>query len=207
MPPETSPSSPPPAQQDPLRVSCLVCHVAARLERGSLFAIIHSGSSDYLRFLHDLIVRLLIDGHHVDVLDYRRAIKPVYVQQVVNRSVATPLEHLGRLNLQVILDEQHALAEAQRLNRQSPSTHGVPVLFFVDPSTLLGRLVSRVKEAATALRLQYEIAQVLAAKGYAVVVADAGGRELHRAECLVPGQLAQSSSLLLQFLPDKVLIQ
>jgi len=134
-------------------------------------------------------------------------LKLVYVQQVVNRRVATPPEHLGRLNLHVILDEQHALAEAQRLNRQSPSAHGVRVLFIVDPSTLLSRVVSRVKEAATALRLQYEIAQVLAAKGYAVVVADAGGRELHRAECLVPGQLAQSSSLLLQFLPDRVFIQ
>jgi len=188
-------------------MTCLVSHVAARLTGGSLFTIVHSGSSDYLRFLHDLIVRLLIDDHHVDVLDYRRAIKQVYVQQVINRSVATPPEYLRRLNLQVILDEQHALAEAQRLNRQSPSTHGVPVLFFVDPSTLLGRLVSRVKEAATALRLQYEIAQVLAAKGYAVVVADAGSRELHRTECLVPGQLAQASSLLLRFLPHRVLIQ
>lgn len=207
MAPDTSPSSPAPAQLDSLQVACLVSHVAARLESGSLLTVIHSGSSDYLRFLHDLIARLLVDGHHVDVLDYRRAIKLVYIQQMVSRRVATPLENLRRLNLRVILDEQHAVAEAQRLNRESPLPHEVPFLFFVDPSTLLGRLVRRVKEAAVALRLQYEIAQLLAAKGYAVVVADAGGRELHRAECLVPRQLALSSTLLLQFLPHRILIQ
>jgi hypothetical protein len=169
--------------------------------------VVHSGSSEYLRFLHDLIAQLLVEEHHVNVLDYRRAIKPVYVQQVVNRRTVTPLEHLRRLHLRVILDEDHALAEAQRLNRQSPWTDKFPALCFVDPSTLLGRVVSRVKEAAAALRVQYEIAQALAAQGYAVVVADAGSREFHRAECLVPTQLAQSSTLILQFLPHRVLMQ
>jgi hypothetical protein len=143
----------------------------------------------------------------VDVLDFHRAIKSVYVQQVVNLRVATPLEHLQRLHLRVILDEDHALAEVQCLSRQSLPTDEFPALFFIDPSTLLGRVVTRVKEAATALQAQYEIAQALARKGFAVVVADAGSRELHRAECLVPRQLAQSSTLTLQFLPHRVLIQ
>ena len=195
------------ARQDALQVACLVAHVTARLEHGSFLTVVHSGSSDYLRFLHDLIARLLKEGRHVEVLDYRRAIKSVYIQQAVSRSVAAPVEYLRYLNLQVILDERHALAEAERLGRQSQLPQEVSFLFLVDPSALLGRVVRRVKEAATALRLQYEIAQLLAARGYAVVVADAGGRELHRAECLVPDQLARSSTLLLQFLPGRVLIK
>jgi hypothetical protein len=47
---------------------------------------------------------------------------------------------------------------------------------------------------------------VLASGGYAVVVVDAGGREYHRTECLVPTQLARPSRLVLQFLPHRILI-
>jgi hypothetical protein len=188
-------------------LACLVSHVAARLAGGSLVTVVHSGNSDYLRFLHDLVARLLRDGRTVEVLDFHRAIKFVYIQQMVKRLTASPHDEMHRLSLHVILDEQHAVAEAQRLNRQNPLKLQAPAVFFVDPSTLLARLVSRVKEAAAALQLQYEIAQALAAKGYAVVLADGGGRELHRAECLVPSRLARSSTLLVQFLPRRVCVQ
>jgi hypothetical protein len=75
-----------PSSRDSQAVACLVSHVAARLTSGSLFTAIHLGSSDYLRFLHDLTTQVLIDGRPFDVLDYSRVVKLVYIQQAVRRN-------------------------------------------------------------------------------------------------------------------------
>jgi hypothetical protein len=173
------------------------------MQGGSFFTIIHAGNSDYLRFLHDLIVLLLNRKHRVIVFDYRRRLKSVYLQQAIQRLGNDSKRIFQRLSHRIILDENHALNEISRLHSKTPSKRRPPVLILIDPSGLFGRLIGSVKQAASALKFQYEAAQLLAHHGYAVVVADAGGREFHRTEALVPTLLANASSLVLQFLPGR----
>ncbi len=166
----------------------------------------HVANSSYLRFLHDLIAHLLIKQCNVHVLDFHRNIKSLYLQHVLRRTAHEQSECLKRLQLRIILDGDHALNEYRRLHQQPQSQDTLTAVFLVNPSKLFGRLRGSVKQAASTLQFQYEIVEVLASEGYAVVVTDAGGREYHRAECLVPAQLAQSSKLVLQFLPQRILI-
>jgi hypothetical protein len=186
-------------------LNCLVSHVAAQLRGSSFVTVMHVGNSDYLRFLHDLISNLLVNKHRVHVLDFRRSIKLVYLQQALRR--ASSLEE-GRkhLNFQVILNEDHALKEYQRLQRQTPSQRKFPALFLIDPSGLFGRIIGSVKQASSVLQMQYEAAKIFAEQGYAVIFSDVGSRSYHRTESLVPAQLSDASTLILQFLPSHVFI-
>lgn len=184
---------------------CLVSHVEAQLQASSFVTVIHAGNSDYLHLLHDLIANLLVHKHRVHVMDFRRRIKLVYLQQALRR--ASSLETAQkRLNFQVILNEDHALKEYQRLQRQTPSQQKPPALFLIDPSGLFDRIIGSVKQAASVLQLQYEAAQLFAEQGYAVIVSDVGSRSFHRAESFVPAQLVDASTLILRFLPGRVLI-
>ncbi len=184
-------------------LSCLIQHTAAQIQRGSFFTIIHSANSDYLRFLHDLIVLLLTRKHRVIVFDYRRRLKSVYLQQAIQRLGVYSKRVFQRFIHRIILDEHHALNEISRLHSKTPSERRPPVLILIDPSGLFGRQIGSVKQAASALTFQYEAAQMFAQHGYAVVIADAGGREFHRTEALVPASLGKISSLVLQFLPGR----
>lgn len=186
-------------------LSCLVPHVVSQLKASSFVTVIHVGSSDYLRFLHDLIADLLVHKHRVHVLDFHRRIKLVYLQQVLRRTSSLEIAQ-KRLNFQVILNEDHALKKYQRLQRQTPSQRKPPALFLVDPSGLFDRIIRSVKQAASVLQLQYEAAQLLAEQGYAVIVSDVGSRSLHHTESFVPAQLANASTFILKFLPGHIII-
>ncbi|MFX1562209.1 MAG: hypothetical protein ACFFDP_02750, partial [Promethearchaeota archaeon] len=148
---------------------------------------------------------LLVHRHRVHVMDFRRRIKLVYLQQVLRRfsSLETARK---RLNFQVILNEDHALKEYQRLQRQTPSRRNPPALFLVDPSGLFDRIIRSVKQASSVLQLQYEAAQLFAEQGYAVIVSDVGSRSLHHTEAFVPAQLANASTQILRFLPGRIII-
>ncbi len=76
----------------------------------------------------------------------------------------------------------------------------------VDPSGLFRRMKGGVKHSAQGLQFQYEAAQIFAQKGFAIVISDFGGRQLHRIESVVPAQLANPATLILQFLPRRILI-
>jgi len=186
-------------------LSCLVSHVTAQLQATSFVTIMHAGSSDYLRFLHDLIVRLLVNEHQVHIFDFRRRIKLVYLQQALRRT--TSLELIRKyLDFRVILNEDHSLKEYRRLHGQAPSSQNPPVLFLIDPSGLFTRIMRSVKQASSVLQLQYEAAQLLSEHGYAVIFCDAGDRSFHRVGLLVPAQLTKVSTLVLQFLPGRIII-
>lgn len=191
-------------EKDPMRR--LVVQIAGRLDPGSLVTIIHCATSEYLRFLHDLVVRLLMEQRTVHILDFRRGMKNVYLQQALRRAGVEPSSCLSRLRYTVILEEDHALSQYQRLYHGLPKG-GSPVVLLLDPTALLGRQIGSVKQAAAALQLQYEAAHLLAQRGYAVVVTDSGSRDPHRAECLVPSQLSKNSTLILRFLPRRIIVE
>ncbi|MFX1563154.1 MAG: hypothetical protein ACFFDP_07590 [Promethearchaeota archaeon] len=186
-------------------LSCLVSHVAAQLRASSFVTIIHAGSSDYLRFLHDLIISLLVNRRQVHIFDFRRRIKLVYLQQALRKTTSLEIAQ-KHLNFQVILNEDHSLKEYRRLHGQTPSSQTPPVLLLIDPSGLFSRIKRGVKQASSVLQMQYEAAQLLAEQGYAVVLCDAGDRSFHRVGLLVPAQLTKVSTLILQFLPGRILI-
>ncbi len=183
---------------------CLVPHVASQIEPGSLITIMHVANSFYLRFLHDLIVHLAVNEYHVHVLDFYRNIKSLYLQHALRRKGRS--ENLKRIQLRIVLSGEHALNVYRRLHQETKSQDTLNAVFLVNPSKLFGRLRGSVKQAASTLQFQYEIIEVLASEGYAIVVTDAGGREYHRTESLVPAQLAQPSKLILQFLPQRIQI-
>lgn len=188
-------------------LSCLSAHIHARMHQGSFVTIIHAGNSDYIRVLHLLISRLLIDKHRVTVFDYHRRIKTVYLQQLLIQQKADIKKTQQHLNLRVILDENHALDELVRLQRRTPSKRRPPALFIVDPSGLFSRLRGGVKQTAEGLQFQYDAAKIFAQKGYAVLVSDFGGRQFHRIESVVPAQLKEPSTIILQFLPQRIILQ
>ncbi len=185
---------------------CLAAHVQAQMHQGSFTTIIHAGNSDYIRLLHILITKLLLGKHRVYVFDYQRRIKTVYLQQLLHQQNVNTSKILQSLMLRVILDENHALDELVRLQRRKPSKRRPPAFFIVDPSGLFGRLRGGVKQSAEGLQFQYDAAKIFAQKGYAVIVSDFGGRQFHRIESVVPAQLAEPSTLILQFLPRKILL-
>jgi hypothetical protein len=185
---------------------CLAAHVQALMHQGSFTTIIHSGNSNYIRLLHILIERLLNDKHRVYVFDYHRKIKLVYLQQLLRQRNANASRLLKNLILRVILDETHALDELVRLQRWTPSQRRPPVFFLVDPSGLFGRLRGGVKQSAEGVQFQYDAAKLFAQKGYIVVVSDFGGRHFHRIESVIPTQLLEPSTLILQFLPRQILL-
>jgi len=187
-------------------LTCLASHVQSQMQPGSFITIIHAGNSDYIRLLHILIAQLLIGKHRVYIFDYHRRIKSVYLQQLLNQQKANIDRILPNLILRVILDENHALDELARLQRRIPSRRRPPIFFIVDPSGLFGRLRGGVKQSAEGLQFQYDAAKLFAQKGFTVVVSDFGGRHFHRIESVVPAQLAQSSTLILQFLPRQILL-
>jgi len=187
-------------------VSRLVVRVSGLLVPGSLVTLIHCASGDYLRFLHDLVVKLLIDRRAVYALDFRRGLKRVYLHQALARSGLDPASCLAHLHHTVVLEEDHALSKYQHLYHASPE-RASPVVLLLDPSVLLGRQIGSVKQAAAALRLQYEAAQLLAQRGYAVVISDSGSHDPHRVECMVPSQLAEASTLILRFLPRRIIVE
>jgi hypothetical protein len=187
-------------------LNCLATHIQAQMQQGSFITIIHAGNSDYIRLLHILISKLLINKHRVYVFDYHRRIKPVYLQQLLHKNQVKTRSVLQHLLLRVILDENHALDELTKLQRLTPSQRRPPSFFLIDPSGLFGRLRGGVKQSAEGLQFQYEAATIFAQKGYSVVVSDFGGRQFHRIESVVPTQLADVSTLILQFLPRKILL-
>ena len=187
-------------------LQCLVSHVGARLQNGTLVVVIHVANSQYLSFIHDLIVLLAGKKWRLNVFDCQRRIKSVYLQQALRRSIHPSKKSLKLLNLRIILYEDHALREYQRLHRITPSAKKPAALFLVDPSGLFGRLIGSVKQAASAVKYQYEVAELFAERGFAVILTDSGGREYHRIETVVPAQLTQAASLLLQFLPRRIII-
>ena len=187
-------------------LTCLATHTQAQMDRGSFFTIIHAGNSDYIRLLHILITQLLLSKHRVNVFDYQRRIKTVYLQQLLTQRNANIGKALQNLLLRVILDEKHALDELVRLQRRTPSKRKPPVFVLVDPSSLFGRMRGGVKHSAEGLQFQYDAAIIFAQKGYAVVVSDFGGRQFHRIETVVPTKLAEISTMILQFLPRKILL-
>lgn len=190
----------------PSQFSCLISHIGTQLEAGTFVTIIHVGNSDYLRFLHDLIAFLLLKKRWVHVFDYHRRIKLVYIQQMLQQRSASLNTFQRRLDLRVILDEDHALNELHRLQQRTPSKRLPNVFILVDPSGLFQRMTGGAKKSASALQFQYEAAQLFTQQGFAVLVADAGGREFHRIESLVPVQLAKPASIILQYLPRRVIL-
>ncbi len=187
-------------------LACLAEHVNAQMHQGSFMTIIHVGNSDYIRLLHILIIQLLLKKRRVYVFDYHRRIKTVYLQQLLRQQNASSTKILQNLRLRIILDENHALDELVQLQRRTPSKRKPPVFFVIDPSGLFGRLRGGVKQSAEALQFQYDAAKVFAQKGYAVVVSDFGGRQFHRIESVVPAQLAEPSTMILQFLPRRIIL-
>ncbi len=185
-------------------LSCLSAHVHAGMHEGSFVTIIHAGNSDYIRVLHLLISRLLMEKRRVNIFDYHRRIKTVYLQQLLNQQKVDVKKIQQNLNLRVILDENHALDELVRLQRRTPSKRRPPAFFVVDPSGLFGRLRGGVKQTAEGLHFQYDAAKIFAQKGYAVLVSDFGGRQFHRIESVVPAQLKEFSTMVLQFLPQRI---
>ena len=187
-------------------LDCLQAHVFAQTNTGSLIVLVHAGNSDYIRFIHKLASQLLLDRRRVYLFDYHRRIKLVYLRQLLRRNKPGNAQAEKRLTLRVILDEAHALDELVRLQRLTPARKHPPVLFMVDPSGLFGRQRGGVKQTAEALGFQYEAARLFTQKGYAVLLTDFGGRQFHRIESIVPSQLATSASLVLQFLPRKIIL-
>ncbi|MFX1319276.1 MAG: hypothetical protein ACFE9D_01300 [Promethearchaeota archaeon] len=185
---------------------CLATHIQAQMFQGSFMTLIHAGNSDYIRLLHILISKLLLNKHRVYVFDYHRRIKPVYLQQLLYEIPEKMRTVLQKLTIRVILDENHALDELMQLQRLTPSRRRPPALFFIDPSSLFSRLRGGVKQSSEGLQFQYEAAMAFAQKGYSVVVSDFGGRHFHRIESVVPAQLAEPSTLILQFLPRQILL-
>lgn len=186
--------------------ACLVSHVGAQLQAGSFVSIIHVGNSDYLRFLHDLIASLLLKKRRVHVFDYHRRIKIVYLQQVIQQQGGSLASCKRLLDFKVILDEEHALDALFRLERQNLSQRYPHVLFLIDPSGLFGRLRGGVKKSASSIQFQYEVAGLFAQRGFAVVVSDSGGREFHRVDALVPRLLAEPATLIMQYLPRRLVL-
>lgn len=121
-------------------LNCIASHVRVQMQSTSFTTIIHAGNSDYIRLLHIMISQLLLDKHRVYVFDYQRRIKTVYLQQLLRQQKMNISNPLQKLNLRVILDEDHALDELVRLQRRTPSKRKPPALFIVDPSGLFGRL-------------------------------------------------------------------
>lgn len=187
-------------------LDCLEAHVFTQMNAGSLVVLVHAGNSDYIRFTHKLASRFLLRQRRVYLFDYHRRIKQVYLRQLLRQQPADKLQAEQRLVLRVILDEAHALDELVRLQRHTPSRKYPPVLIMMDPSGLFGRKRGGVKQSAEALEFQYDAAQLFTQKGYAVFLTDFGGRQFHRIESIVPSQLATSASLILQFLPRKIIL-
>jgi hypothetical protein len=204
MPPDSSQEKLQTNEYDPLR--CLKAHLHAQMIAGSFFTIIHTGNNDYLRLLHSLICQLLLDKRRVYVMDYTRRIKSVYLQQLLQQNTTHSTQTLKNLHLRVILDEDHALNELIRLQRRTPSKRKIPALFVIDPAGLFGRMRGGVKQSAKALQFQYEAAVLFAEQGYSVVVSDSGSRQFHRVDSLVPTQLAVPATLILQYLPRRIIL-
>ena len=187
-------------------LTCIESLAQAQMGAGSFLTIIHAGNSDYLPFLHKLISHFVFTNRQVHVFDYHRRIKQVYLQTLLRRKSKKSVQNYKNLKFRVILDEDHALNELMRLQRRTPSKRKPPVLFVVDPSGLFGRMRGGVKQSAQALKFQYEAAVLFAQMGYAVVVSDFGGREFHRVEAVVPAILAEPATLILQFLPRRIIL-
>ncbi len=187
-------------------LTCIESLAQAQMGAGSFLTIIHAGNSDYLPFLHKLISHFVFTNRQVHVFDYHRRIKQVYLQTLLRRKSKKSVQNYKNLKFRVILDEDHALNELMRLQRRTPSKRKPPVLFVVDPSGLFGRMRGGVKQSAQTLKFQYEAAVSFAQMGYAVVVSDFGGREFHRVEAVVPTILAEPASLILQFLPRRIIL-
>ncbi|MFX1343433.1 MAG: hypothetical protein ACFFAL_12245 [Promethearchaeota archaeon] len=185
---------------------CIESLAQAQIKTGNFLTIIHAGNSDYLPFLHKLISHFVFTKRKVHVFDYHRRIKQVYLQTLLQQKSKKSVQDYNNLKFQVILDEDHALNELMRLQRRTPSKRKPPVLFLVDPSALFGRMRGGVKQSAQALKFQYEAAILFAKMGYAVVVSDFGGREFHRVEAVVPTILAEPATLILQFLPRRIIL-
>ena len=130
----------------------------------------------------------------------------VHALIVLQKKSKKSVQEYRNLHFRVILDEDHALNELMRLQRRTPSTRKPPVLFVVDPSGLFERMRGGVKQSAQALKFQYEAAVVFAQRGYAVIVSDFGGREFHRVEAVVPTILAEPATIILQFLPRRIIL-
>lgn len=204
MPLDSSPLNPTTKEHDTLR--CLEAHLYAQMNAGSFFTIIHAGNSDYLRLLHSLICQLLLDKRQVYVLDYTRSIKSVFLQQLLHQKTSNITRILKHLHMHIILDEDHALHELIRLQRRTPSKRKIPALFIIDPSGLFRRMRGGVKQSAKALQFQYEAAVLFAEHGYSVVVSDSGSQQFHRMDSLVPTQLANPATLILQYLPRRIIL-
>lgn len=187
-------------------LSCIEPLAQSQMNAGSFLTLIHAGNSDYLPFLHKLISHFVFAKRQVHVFDYHRRIKQVYLQTLLQQKSKKPLQDYKNLRFRVILDEDHALNELMRLQRRTPSKHKPPVLFVVDPSGLFERMRGGVKQSAQALKFQYEAAVLFAQRGYAVVVSDFGGREFHRVEAVVPSILAEPATMILQFLPRRIIL-
>ena len=187
-------------------LTCIESLAQAQMDARSFLTIIHAGNSDYLPFLHKLISHFVFTKRQVHVFDYHRRIKQVYLQTLLQQKSKKSVQEYKNLNFRVILDEDHALNELMRLQRRTPSKRKPPVLFVVDPSGLFGRMRGGVKQSAQTLKFQYEAAVSFAQMGYAVVVSDFGGREFHRVEAVVPTILAEPASLILQFLPRRIIL-
>ncbi|MFW9832105.1 MAG: hypothetical protein ACFFD8_10070 [Candidatus Thorarchaeota archaeon] len=187
-------------------LACLTSHIQSQLQSGSFVTLIHAGNSDYLRLLHFLISELLLRKQQVHIFDYHRKIKLVFLRHLLEQKNTGASKSTKFLHLTVILDEDHALNALMRLQRKTLPKRKTPVLFIVDPSGLFNRMRGGVKQSAQALQLQYEAAQMFAQRGYAVIVSDFGGRQFHRIESLVPAQLATPATLVLQFLPRRILL-
>jgi hypothetical protein len=186
---------------------CLANHIQAQMCQGSFITLIHAGNSDYIRLLHILISKLLLNKHRVYVFDYHRRIKPIYLRQLLHEDPAKTRSLLQNLMIRVILDENDALDALMQLQRRTPSQHRPPAFFLIDPSGLFSRLRGGVKQSSEGLQFQYEAAKIFAQKGYSVVVSDFGGRQFHRIETVVPAQLVEPSTLVLQFLPRQILLE
>ncbi|MHA2313818.1 MAG: hypothetical protein ACXACF_00800 [Candidatus Hermodarchaeia archaeon] len=187
-------------------LACVESLAQAQMDAGSFLTIIHAGNSDYLPFLHKLITHFTVTKRQVHVFDYHRRIKQVYLQTLLQQKSKKSVQEYRNLHFRVILDEDHALNELMRLQRRTPSTRKPPVLFVVDPSGLFERMRGGVKQSAQALKFQYEAAVVFAQRGYAVIVSDFGGREFHRVEAVVPTILAEPATIILQFLPRRIIL-
>lgn len=203
----SSPTNPTEEQQFYKKgLACIEPLAYAQMEAGNFLTIIHAGNSDYLPFLHKLISQLIIANRRVHVFDYHRRIKQVYLQTLLQQKSKKSVREYTNLKFRVILDEDHALNELMRLQRLTPSKRKPPVLFMIDPSGLFGRMRGGVKQSAQALKFQYEAAVLFAQKGYAVVVSDFGDREFHRVEAVVPALLAKPATMILQFLPRRIIL-
>lgn len=187
-------------------LTCIESLAQAQIDTGSFLTIIHAGNSDYLPFLHKLICHFVFIKRQVHVFDYHRRIKQVYLQTLLQQKSKKSIQDYNNLKFRVILDEDHAINELMRLQRRTPSKRKPPVLFLVDPSGLFGRMRGGVKQSAQALKFQYEAAVLFAKMGYAVVVSDFGGRQFHRVEAVVPTILAEPATLVLQFLPRRIIL-